>query len=150
MAAKTLFDPAAAAELDRRLGGITETSMAQWGQFTPQAMLAHLVQSAEMALGQRRIKPLPRPAVVRWLIKTLLFHVIPFPRGAPTARELLEVDPRPIEPLRAEVRRLMAQVAALPPDAVGATHPLFGTLHNRDWARLAWLHTDHHLRQFGA
>jgi hypothetical protein len=149
VAAKQLFDPATAAELDRRLMAIEVTSVAQWGQFTPQAMLAHLAQSARMALGELDVPLLPRPRVVRWLIKTLLFYVVPFPRGAPTARALLTPDDTPLEPLREEVRALMRRVAALPPDANGAAHPLFGPMTNREWTRLAWLHTDHHLRQFG-
>ncbi len=150
MPAKHLFDPAVAAELDRRLTRITEQSVARWGKFSPQQMIAHLVHSAHMALDELDVPMLPRPTPVRWLIKTLLFYVVPFPRGAPTARELLTPDATPLEPLRDELRVLMQRVAALPPDAMGATHPLFGRLSNRDWARLAWLHTDHHLRQFGA
>jgi hypothetical protein len=150
VAAKQLFDPVAAADLDRRLASITVASVAQWGQFTPPAMLAHLAQSARMALGELEVKLIPRPRAFRVLAKLLLFYVLPFPRGAPTARALLTPDDTPLEPLREEVRTLMRRVAALPPDAAGAAHPLFGPLNNREWARLAWLHTDHHLRQFGA
>jgi hypothetical protein len=149
VAAKQLFDPAVAAELDQRLAAIEVTSVARWGKFSPQAMLAHLAQSSRMALGEVVVPMLPRPTIVRWIIKRLLFDVLPFPRGAPTARELLTPDATPLEPLRDEVRALLRQVAALPPDAAGAAHPLFGPMTNREWARLAWLHTDHHLRQFG-
>jgi hypothetical protein len=149
VAAKQLFDPAVAAELDQRLAAIEVTSVARWGKFSPQAMLAHLAQSSRMALGELHVPMLPRPTIVRWAIKWLLFHVLPFPRGAPTARQLLTPDDTPLEPLRDEVRALLRRVAALPPDAAGAAHPLFGPMTNREWARLAWLHTDHHLRQFG-
>jgi hypothetical protein len=31
----------------------------------------------------------------------------------------------------------------------GPTHPIFGSMSNTDWMRWAYLHMDHHLRQFG-
>jgi hypothetical protein len=32
----------------------------------------------------------------------------------------------------------------------GKAHPLFGRMSDADWLRWAYLHADHHLRQFGA
>jgi hypothetical protein len=29
-------------------------------------------------------------------------------------------------------------------------HPIFGELRDEEWLRWGYLHTDHHLRQFGA
>jgi hypothetical protein len=29
-------------------------------------------------------------------------------------------------------------------------HPVFGRMSNKAWLRWGYLHTDHHLRQFGA
>ncbi len=145
----SLFDPAVHAEIERRVALVNTDSRALWGKFSPQGMLAHLAHSARMALGDLHVPLIPRPTVVRKLIKFMLFHVIPFPKGAPTARELLTKDDTPLEPLRDEVIALMRRIVNGPRTGMGPAHPLFGPLTYEDWARLAWLHTDHHLRQFG-
>jgi hypothetical protein len=146
---KSLFDPAVRTELEQRVRLISPDSRALWGKFSPQGMLAHLTQSARMALGDLHVPLIPRPLIVRKLIKVLLFYVVPFPKSAPTARELLTPDPTPVEPLRDELITLMRRIADGPREGIGPAHPLFGPLSYEDWARLAWLHTDHHLRQFG-
>lgn len=128
---------------------INADSHALWGKFSPQGMLAHLAHSARMALGDLHVPLIPRPTFVRKIIKYLLFYVVPFPKGAPTARELLTKDDTPLEPLRDEVIALMRRIVNGPRTGIGPAHPLFGPLSYEDWARLAWLHTDHHLRQFG-
>jgi hypothetical protein len=33
--------------------------------------------------------------------------------------------------------------------SLAAAHPAFGRMARGDWMRYAYLHTDHHLRQFG-
>jgi hypothetical protein len=146
---QSLFDPAAHADIERRVALINADSPALWGKFSPQGMLAHLAHSARMALGDLHVPLIPRPTVVRKLIKFMLFYVVPFPKGAPTARELLTRDDTPLEPLRDEVIALMRRIVNGPRVGMGPAHPLFGPLSYADWARLAWLHTDHHLRQFG-
>jgi len=30
------------------------------------------------------------------------------------------------------------------------THPIFGQMTEKEWMRWGYLHSDHHLRQFGA
>ena len=45
---------------------------------------------------------------------------------------------------------LMQRVSAAARDFAWTPHPIFGALSNAGWMRWAYLHTDHHLRQFGA
>jgi hypothetical protein len=44
-------------ELGRRIASLTPTSSARWGRLTVDRMLAHLCQSARMALGELSVKP---------------------------------------------------------------------------------------------
>lgn len=32
---------------------------------------------------------------------------------------------------------------------ISGKHPVFGPMKTQDWGAFAWLHLDHHLRQFG-
>jgi hypothetical protein len=44
---------------------------------------------------------------------------------------------------------LLQQLAAAPPDALVDQHPILGPMTRANWMRWAFMHTDHHLRQFG-
>ena len=59
-----------------------------WGKFNASGMLAHINDSYRMALGELYVKPKNLP--IRFTpIKQLVIYVAPFPKGAPTAPELL-------------------------------------------------------------
>jgi hypothetical protein len=48
-----------------------------------------------------------------------------------------------------ELLRLMNRMAARPKDFKWQPHPHFGSLSDREWMRLGYLHVNHHLLQFG-
>jgi hypothetical protein len=103
-----------------------------------------------MALGELPVAcKSPRPLQV-FPIKHLILHVVPFPKSAPTAPELLPTDDGTVDAIRAEVVALMERIAAGPRDGDGPIHPLFGRLSFQQWGVATFKHTDHHLRQFGA
>ncbi len=47
-----------------------------------------------------------------------------------------------------ELRSLLERFTKQPRDFTWGVHPHFGAMNEREWMRLAYLHTDHHLRQF--
>ena len=75
-----------------RLALLDPSAASRWGRFTPHAMVVHLIDSARMALGTlpvRRARGVI-PGIIRLPGPRHLFvYVLPFPRNAPTARELL-------------------------------------------------------------
>jgi hypothetical protein len=136
------------AALLRRLERVTEATPARWGQMNAAQMLRHTGSCLQMALGE--LDCAPRGP---WLFRTrpvrrLIFR-LPFPKGAPTAPELLARDPASFDDELARLRSLVDRFAARPsgPDA---EHPLFGTLTWQEWCELQYKHLDHHLGQFGA
>ena len=145
----SIFNPADRAALLRRVATVTASSPRHWGRLTPGGMLAHLSESARMALGDLVIAP--RRGPLRFPpLRHAIIHWLPFPKGAPTAPELVARttdDCRPeAETLKALVERLAQRQGA----AEWPVHPAFGALSERDWGVLAHRHMDHHLRQFGA
>jgi hypothetical protein len=133
----------------RRIDSLTPSASRRWGQMTCQGMLHHLCQSTRMALGDLPVKTKNRRAFQVFPLKHLLLYVVPFPKGAPTARELLPVDPGDLEAERATLRALIDRLGAGPKEGPGPVHPLFGPLTRREWGVLNHKHADHHLRQFG-
>jgi hypothetical protein len=148
----TIFDDAARAELCARAARLTAGSAPRWGRMTVGAMLAHVNDGLRMALGELPVRQRRTPlrfAPVRWLV----LHALPFPRGAPTAPELLaRCATATDETVAAELAAfapLLDRVAARRGAGAWPAHPAFGPLSERDWGVLVHKHVDHHLRQFG-
>ena len=133
-----------------RFQRLSPDATAAWGRMSAPQMLAHCADALRMGLGDLPVKPknasLPRMAVVKWLF----LNVLPFPKSAPTAKELISRAPEAWEVERAHLIALMKRAGGDDARTVRAEHPLFGPLTRAQWGQLAWKHLDHHLRQFGA
>jgi hypothetical protein len=114
------------------------------------AMLTHLKLSALMALGELPVAGKGKRAFQVFPIKHLILHVVPFPKSAPTAPELLAPDAASVDDLRSELASLVERIGAGPREGEAAIHPLFGRLSFGEWGVATYKHMDHHLRQFGA
>ena len=134
----------------QRIGSVTTTSVPRWGKMDANAMLEHLRLSALMALGDLPVACKSKPVFQVFPIKHLLLHVVPFPRGAPTAPELLVSEAGSLDAIRSELVTLVERIGTGPREGNGPVHPLFGRLSFREWGVATYKHTDHHLRQFGA
>lgn len=134
----------------QRIGTVTSASMPRWGRMDAKAMLTHLRQSALMALDELPVACKSKRAFQVFPIKHLILHVVPFPKGAPTAPELLVPDAASVDDIQSELLSLVERIGAGPREGYGPVHPLFGRLSFREWAVATYKHTDHHLRQFGA
>ncbi len=138
------------AAICERIGSVTSASVPRWGRMDAKAMLGHLRLSALMALGELPVACKSKRAFQIFPIKHLILHVVPFPKGAPTAPELLAPSAAPLDEIRSELVALVARIGAGPREGDGPVHPLFGRLSFRDWGVATYKHADHHLRQFGA
>jgi hypothetical protein len=114
------------------------------------AMLNHLRRSALMALGELSIASKSKRVFQVFPLKHLILHVVPFPKGAPTAPELLVPNEASVDVLRSELVSMLERIGTGPREGDGPVHPLFGRLSFREWGVVTYKHTDHHLRQFGA
>lgn len=134
----------------QRIGTVTSASVPRWGQMDATAMLHHLRLSALMALGELPVACKGKRVFQVFPLKHAILHVVPFPRGAPTAPELLAPGVTPLDEVRSELVSLVHRIGAGPREGAGPVHPLFGRLSFREWGVATYKHTDHHLRQFGA
>lgn len=132
-----------------RVERLAPDAVGQWGKLTAPQMLAHCADALRMGLGELPCKPKHVPIARLAITKWLFFNVLPFPKDAPTARELIARTPSSWEEERARLVSLIRQVGGAEGEGRMADHPLFGPLTRRQWGQLAWKHLDHHLRQFG-
>lgn len=147
--ARTIFDPASCAALLARIDGLDAAARARWGTFTAPRMVSHLISAVRMALGEESFKDRPSFLSNR-VVRYLVIHVLPFPRGAPTAREMLARAPESWAADVAALKTLLERAAANGRDGAWARHPAFGAISAHDWGVLIHKHVHHHLTQFGA
>ena len=148
---KTLARPRDKAEILERLQRVRPDSERRWGRMTAPQMICHLCDSARMALGRKDVAPTGR-VIHRTLVKWMaLYAPITWRTGILTNPEIDQecAGTRPAD-FSGDVRDLKDLVELMTiEDLDGQIHPLFGRLSHTAWLRWAYLHMDHHLRQFG-
>ena len=149
---KSFAHPADLRSTIDRLRRLTPQSQRHWGTLSPNEMLCHLADSLRVVLGDR-----PQDVRISLFSRTVmkgiaLYVPLPWPKGIRTGRT---VDPRrdgtrpeafarDLATLEEITARFVDRSAAM-----ANPHPLFGKLLPAEWLRWGYLHTDHHLRQFG-
>jgi Protein of unknown function (DUF1569) len=151
---KTLADQHCQAELVRRLRTLPPDAVRRWGSMSAPQMVCHLGDACRMALGGKPVS-VASSRVQRTLVKWIaLYAPLRWPAGVPTRPEIDQqhagTRPANFAADIAEVETLLARIAETGPQFDWPIHPIFGRLSRAAWMRWAYLHTDHHLRQFGA
>jgi hypothetical protein len=142
------------AEIRRRLRNVRPDNTRRWGQMSAHQMVCHLSDSCRMALGRKPVSDatgrLPRP-LVKWIA---LYLPLRWPADIPTRPEIDQqcAGAKPVDFAAdvAELESLLELVATREKDFNWPVHPIFGRMSRAAWLRWAYLHADHHLRQFGA
>jgi hypothetical protein len=151
---KTVASARDQAELLRRLGLLREDSVRRWGRMSAHQMVCHLSDGYRLLTGQRPTSlvrtPLPRP-MMNWLA---LYSPFQWPSGIVTTPELDQnvtgTKPTDFAVDLNELKALLQMVASDRRGPLkGRVHPIFGPMSESAWLRWAYLHADHHLRQFG-
>lgn len=145
----SFLDAADRAALLHRLASLTPASQPRWGKFSVEGMLCHLREAARMASGELPVADRGKKIFQIFPIKHLILYVFPFPKGAPTAPELIAASPSEFSRTMAELHTALEGFLQAG-DRPAPRHPLFGPLSRAEWGALVHKHTDHHLRQFGA
>jgi hypothetical protein len=149
---KTVADPDVVTDLVARLRRLRPDSERRWGTLTAPEMLCHLADCSSSVLkgGTRPQARKGRP-LLKWVA---LYAPVPWPKGKIRTRPEVDPQAKGTRPLDFEQDRARAidgvqQLGAAPADTFPPSHFMFGPMGAGDWRRWGYLHTDHHLRQFG-
>jgi hypothetical protein len=118
---------------------------------SPHQMVCHLIDALRMATGEKRVSDdttTLRRTLVKWIV---LYAPLKWPAGILTRPEIDQEQggTRPVN-FDVDVAELEALVGSFSrnPKFI-PVHPIFGSMSRANWMRWAYLHIDHHLRQFG-
>jgi hypothetical protein len=144
----TFWDATTRDDICRRVKQLTPDTPARWGKFDAAAMTAHLNDGMRMAMGELHCAPKKVP--IRFFpLKQLILYVLPFPKGAPTAPELLaRCNDADLAAEQEQFVVLAHRAAAKRSTDAWPDHPAFGSMSHQAWGRLIAKHTEHHLKQF--
>jgi Protein of unknown function (DUF1569) len=149
---KTFARPECRVEIRERLKLLRADSVRRWGTMTAHQMVCHCADACRMALGEvapRDISTGASRSAIKWIA---LYAPMRWPTGIQTVDEF---DQRtagtPPTTFPADVAALEHLLDRIPAGggARWPRHPIFGRMSERAWLRWAYLHIDHHLRQFG-
>jgi hypothetical protein len=151
----TLADPGEAERAMRRLDRLDPTAQPLWGRMGALGMLRHLNDAFATIDGSRPPPPAPAQrgnALRRQATRLVALYLpAPWPRGLRTLpvidQEAGGSPPGTFADEAAELTTYVARYAAGDVPAV-RVHPFLGQLSTWEWQRWAYLHVDHHFRQF--
>jgi len=145
---KSLWNPESRKELTARLDRLEPSASPRWGRMTAPRMLAHLTDWMLMASGD--LPTAPRYSILRKApVRYLAIYWLPFPKGVPTAKELITREPSEWAVELSAFRQHLQSFEIMDPNRIWPEHPAFGFITPETWGVLGYRHTDHHLRQFG-
>lgn len=153
---RSLDRPDDHAAIMARLRRLRPESQRRWGRMTAAQMVCHLTDAFRNMLGERPTSAPSRPAgwVRRRLLKWVaIYSPLPWPHGIRTRPEAdQELGGTPPAAFEADLTALIASCDRFMSNrakVASRPHFMFGPLTEAEWARWAYLHMDHHLRQFG-
>jgi hypothetical protein len=150
---KSLSHPRDKAEVMARLGALGPDSQRRWGRMTAHQMVCHLVDAFLMDTDRKPVSHASgfrERTIMKWVA---LYGPFQWPAGIPTRPEVDQeiggTKPTAFAADLASLEALVEVVTREPGFFAGRRHPIFGALSEAAWMRWAYLHMDHHLRQFG-
>ena len=144
-----MLDPIERNALIARITTLTGTEKPLWGKMNVSQMMEHCIGWEEMMAGNRKIKRVLLGYLFgKIAMKSMIGDDKPLKPGTPTLKELV------IEEVKDSFDKQKEKWIGLlngyqHTRTTAYVHPFFGKMTREQTARMAYKHTDHHLRQFG-
>ena len=148
---KTLLNAGDRNKVLERLDKLTPSSQRQWGSMSARQMVCHLTDSFRASLGEKQLSPSTnafKRTIYKWVALWGPFH---WPHGVRTRPEMdQQQGGTPPQDFASDVMKLRVFFGRFCSfEGEFAAHPTLGPLSRKERMRHAYLHMDHHLRQFG-
>jgi hypothetical protein len=148
---KTLAKTVDREETRQRLTALTSDDKAQWGVMSAGQMVCHVRGAFLTAMAEDAVVYAKGPLPPKLLKFVALRSPVKWPEGVPTLPSLMIGAPAmqtgAFAADHASLLEAFDRFCAFPNHA--RDHAFFHAMNHGDWMRWGYLHTDHHLRQFG-
>ena len=149
---KTIFDKSTRNELIGRIHTLNETNQALWGKMNVHQMTKHCMNWDKWILGKNH--PTYKQEFIGWVfgkmaLKSILKDDRPMKKNMPSGKAFEVKDTeKNVATQKNEWADLIAEYEHF--SNPGFVHDFFGKMTKEQIGLLAYKHSDHHLRQFGA
>lgn len=149
----TLLDENVRDAIIQRVNSVKVHDSNYWGVMNPEEMICHISDPLRVITGEKTaafVGNILSTTIIKWLILT----VLPIPEGkVETSREFKQGEegtrPKTFESDKLTFISLLKNFEKSFEKNPFPVHPSFGKMSKWEWARISYLHIDHHLRQFG-
>lgn len=150
---KNILDKLEKEKVLERINNLTETDKALWGKMTPAENICHMTDQIKLATGKINCGEAGNK-IAAFVLRNLILMGLPAPKGKVETYPRLKQGAGGTAPTEfAQDKKTLTDVINnYENDFPGENkilHPAFGFMNKAEWARLVYLHLDHHLRQFG-
>ena len=138
-------------DLLRRLNQLSPSSQALWGKMDVAQMLAHLTVNLDMVTSDKKVTQVFIGRLFGSIAKRDILKKGIQPKNMGSFSQLIISDHREFQNEKKELQSQLERF--IRGGAAGITrqpHAFFGHMTPIEWARLGYIHMDHHLKQFGA
>jgi hypothetical protein len=147
---KTVLDPGVRDTIIKRIHSVSEKHTAQWGKMNAFEMVKHCTLTDDMYQGKIKIKRVFVGYLLgKIFLKKFLKEEVLFDKSSPTSDMIVTLGQS--GDMEAQKKEWITRIEdyANYTDR-GFIHPFFGSMTKDQVGILAYKHSDHHLRQFGA
>ena len=131
-----------------RFARLSSDAPPKWGRLDAPRMVTHVTDTLRSGLGEVVPQSFGGP-LQYWPLNTLMMFYLPWPKGIPTAPELLMRQPTNLAAEIEMLRATMDRFAVRDVNGEWPAHAAFGRISGSEWGRLMYRHLDYHLGQFG-
>jgi len=149
---KTFIKKVDIEEAKNRINKLEANDKAQFGKFSVDQMVCHLIDSLGISYGLKGEKKAEKSfytsALGKWFVISSPF---PWPKGKIKVPFTEFFETKPSKDFEEDKKTLLSLLSKLEKiDSINFTqNPGFGKLSKEQWARLHCRHMNHHLEQFG-
>lgn len=137
----------------KRIGRLRPDLERRWGRMNARQMVSHLNDAFLATMGEKAVPAVPNFRWRGFFKSCALYLPTPWPHGFPTPPEIDQefsgTAPGDFEADRQTLLGLIERFTRQARAFRFQPHPMFLELTEWQWMRWGYLHTDHHLRQFG-
>lgn len=150
---KSIINPIYKNEILKRISNLENSDVALWGKMNVNEMICHCSDQIRMGTGITKTDFVGNK-LLETVLKQLVLLGMPSPKGkVETVKELKQgvggTKPTGFEMDRENLKNLVNGFEKTYPGEEIIIHPAFGKMNKKQWGRLIYVHTDHHLKQFG-
>lgn len=150
---KSILSESIKIDLTNRINLLSPKDAPLWGKMNVNEMVCHISDALRLAAGKKHCL-FVGSFISKTLLKWLVLNGMPIPKGkVNTSKEMRQGGGGTPPSNLADDKLLLLDLINnfCEPFTKNKTylHPAFGNLTKKEWARLAYIHIDYHLKQFG-